>query len=61
MNTVEIKSDVFRPFGPMILNVVLPEQHINKLIEITDDNSHRDNMDGNLAGIIKSEPRLDFA
>jgi uncharacterized protein (TIGR02466 family) len=61
MNTVEIQSDVLRPFGPMILNVMLPKQHINKLIEMTDDNSHRDNMDGHLAGIIKSEPRLDFA
>ena len=61
MNTVEIQSDVLRPFGPMILNVVLPTQHIDKLIEMTDDNSHRQNMDGNLAGIIKSEPRLDFA
>ena len=25
---------------------------------MTDDNSHRRNMDGNLAGIIKSEPKL---
>ena len=55
---IELKTDVLRPFGPMMLNVMLPEQHINKLIKMTDDNSHRHNMDGNLAGIIKSEPKL---
>ena len=58
MSEIELKTDVLRPFGPMMLNVMLPEQHINKLIEMTDDNSHRRNMDGNLAGIIKSEPKL---
>ena len=58
MSEVELKTDILRPFGPMMLSVMLPEQHINKLIEMTDNNSHRRKMEGNLAGIIKSEPKL---
>jgi len=59
VNTIEINSSILRPFGPSMLSVTLPPQHITKLIQMTDDNSHRLNHGEYLAGQIKSEPYLD--
>ena len=57
-NHIEVENQLLRPFGPGILDVKIPDHMIKKLIEMTDDNSTRKNMDSRLAGQIKSEPEL---
>ena len=57
-NHIEIPNTLLRPFGPGILDVKIPDHMVKKLIEMTDDNSTRKNMDSRLAGQIESEPEL---
>ena len=57
-NHIEVENQLLRPFGPGILDVKIPDHMVKKLIEMTDDNSTRKNMDSRLAGQIESEPEL---
>ena len=55
------KADILKPFGPRILKVVLPEEILKKLIDITDKlitDDKRENFGCNLAGQIKEEVKI---
>ena len=55
-NHIEVENQLLRPFGPGILDVKIPDHMVKKLIEMTNDNSTRNNMDSRLAGQIEPEP-----
>ena len=55
------KADILKPFGPRILKVVLPEEVLGKLIDITDKliaDDKRENYGCTLAGQIKEEVKI---
>ena len=58
MSEVELNTDMLSPFGPRILSVMLPENIIQRINDLGDNQQNSTNMDGRLAGIIKDEPEL---
>ena len=55
------KAEILKPFGPRILKVMLPEEVLEKLIDITDKlivDDKRENFGCNLAGQIKEEIKI---
>jgi uncharacterized protein (TIGR02466 family) len=58
MSEIELNSDMLSPFGPRILSMMLPENIIQRINDLGDNQQNSTNMDGRLAGIIKDEPEL---
>jgi uncharacterized protein (TIGR02466 family) len=58
MSEVELDTTMLSPFGPRILCIKLPENIIQRINDLGDNQQNSTNMDGRLAGIIKDEPEL---
>ena len=57
----DTKIKLSKPFGPWVLSAKLPEDVLNKMLEITDkisDNLHKVSLGQGLAGVIKDEPYI---
>ena len=58
MSEVELDTDMLSPFGPRILCIKLPENIIQRINDLGDNQQNKVNMNSRLAGQIKDEPEL---
>jgi uncharacterized protein (TIGR02466 family) len=58
MSEVELDTKMLSPFGPRILCIKLPENIIQRINDLGDNQQNKVNMDGRLVGQIKDEPAL---
>ena len=58
MSELELDTTMLSPFGPRILCIKLPENIIQRINDLGDNQQSKVNMDGRLAGQIKDEPAL---
>ena len=58
MSEVELDTFMMSPFGPRILRIDLPDNIIQRINDLGDNQQNKTNMDGRLAGQIKDEPEL---
>ena len=55
---IELDSEMLSPFGPRIFSMMLPDNIIQRINDLGDNQQNKRNMDGRLAGVIKDEPEL---
>jgi hypothetical protein len=58
MSEVELDTTMLSPFGPRILRIDLPDNIIQRINDLGDNQQNKVNMDNRLAGQIKDEPEL---
>ena len=58
MSEIELNTSMLSPFGPRILRIDLPDNIIQRINDLGDNQQNKTNMNGRLVGQIKDEPEL---